>query len=74
MSTYVQLKTNIQNIKKTQEKLDQALRQFQEIIDDDPLLNTYSRYLSCLYRSMTVLCKLVDEPVYTWKMFLKIID
>jgi len=44
MNTYVQLKTNISNIKETQSRLDKSLKQYQAILDTDPLLNTYSRY------------------------------
>jgi len=27
-----------------------------------------------MYKAMTTLCKLVEEPVYSLKMFLKIVD
>jgi hypothetical protein len=43
MQTYIQLKSNMNNIKDTESNLDKALREYQAIIDDDPLIITYSK-------------------------------
>ena len=72
--TYQQLQSTIKKIKQTKDQLDDAVKEYNDLVNSSPLLIEYSKYLTRIYRAMTILCKLTNEPLYSWKMYITIIS
>lgn len=77
-NTYNSLKDSIKLSKITKSELDRYEKEYHELLQPSQelpdLFIDYSKYLVRLYSSMSTLSKLTNEPIYTWDMFIKIID
>lgn len=68
------LREKIDEIRFIQEEFQLSNAIFHEMINEHPLLASYANIFVILYTSMKMYSKLTEEPTYSWRVYLKIID
>jgi hypothetical protein len=74
IAEFGQLKLAVESIKSIEEELSNYQKARISIINEHPLLASYSNIMVIMYNSMMHLRKLTDESVYSWKVYLEIIE
>lgn len=71
MTTYNSLKESISRNKVTKSELDRLLKEYEDLINSNPLLIKSAKNLTRMFCAMTTLSKITSEPICSWQMSFK---